>query len=148
MGWIRKTQPEPEHTCEPPVQNTGEYRAGLEIMVPDGGVAGDLWQCDSCGMVWEITSSDRDGYSGALRWRKAAWFTQRRYRKRWEGEALTQAIFGGQSPRRRGVIDPVDDKPFPEGHFSRKPPPGGGGIERPHVILRSASEIDSTPPND
>lgn len=143
MGWIRKTQPEPEHTCDAPLRNTNRFRAGLEIMVPDGGFSGDLWQCDSCGMVWEITSSDRDGYTGALRWRKAAWFTQRRYRKRWEGEALTQAIFGGQSPRQRGQVYATDRRPV-----IRKPPPGGGGIERPNVILRSESEIDSTPPND
>lgn len=140
MGWIRKTQPEPEHTCDPPVQ---EARQGFVSLVPDGGVSGDLWQCDSCGMVWEITSSDRDGYTGALRWRKAAWFTQRRYRKRRKPEGWLPPRTGGYVPGERGQVYATDRRPV-----IRKPPPGGGGIERPHVILRSESEIDSTPPND
>lgn len=138
MGWIKKSVPVPAHWCEPPLRGTGNWRDGHEIAEPDGGVPGDLWQCDECGMVWEITSVDRDGYSGQRRWRKAAWFTQRRYRKlQRRPNGWMPPRTGGYTPTRRGEIDPVDDRPFPEGKF---PPKGGGGVSRPHVILRTTAE--------
>ena len=54
MGWIKRKAD--EHVCKKPYN------------IPGVNV-GDIWQCDECGLKWEVTKSStwfdqRDNYTG------------------------------------------------------------------------------------
>jgi hypothetical protein len=72
MAWVRRTPPDPPHTCKPPgsVHNYGGHPAGSR---------GDLWRCDTCGTLWRI-GYDRD--ITGLTWLHATVWQRIRYRRK------------------------------------------------------------------
>jgi len=95
MGWIKHTPPAPStHQCTPPTHRPVRTYRGLngeqKIMAPyprPDGAVGDLWGCDTCGVVWQIVLHQpryRRGYGpSSLRWERASWWKQRKYGPRY-----------------------------------------------------------------
>lgn len=153
MGWIKRTADEPvnEHKCKVPMTTkpaplpppgvlspnsplaTGEVVLPA-IIVVDGAV-GDIWACDSCGQVWQI-SQDTEvrqygrRWYGEPEWRHVSRRLQRKYHP-----TYTCGCKVGQPVRSRCANNRGPGMVTMHGHF------------RP-TVYRSASEIDSSAPDD
>lgn len=69
MAWLRKSSPELEHVCEPPMRDVmipspppltcDETWRRHKIGVCADGQVGDVWRCDYCECLWVVTDNDR-----------------------------------------------------------------------------------------
>lgn len=71
MGWIRRTEPKPEHPCEPPAQPLNDDPR-MAWFTTAAGAYGDLWRCDECGVLWRRLWSS---------WHRAGWWHRWRYHR-------------------------------------------------------------------
>ncbi len=128
MVWIKRNKPPEAHRCDLPLTAP---RVAVAEAVADGQ-PGDLWGCDHCGQVWEVTVHRR--------WVKASKRAQRKYHPRYTcgcriGRPQRGICRDRPAGRRHGNLPPT---------ATPVPPRGGGGVARKYPSLkptRTTSEI-------